>query len=92
MNVSIFFTAAHFNPPFFSDFIHDLPTLSADHIAMLNDNISEAEIRTAIESASQFSAPGPDGLTYVFYKCFLDVIISDLVSIFNGIFAESYTC
>ncbi|KAA8595779.1 hypothetical protein FQN60_011070, partial [Etheostoma spectabile] len=55
------------NQVFFSGL--DLPHLSSEHRRFLTD-ISIAEIVEAIAEFPNNKAPGPDGFTIEFYKCF----------------------
>src|SRR5437879_13000520 len=58
-----------------SRYIPQLPIHSIRHFA---SPISPLEISQAIQSKDNNSAPGPDGLTYIFYKTFISPITSIL--------------
>ena len=60
-----------------------LTPLDSDSVKPLADDITVFEIDQAIQSASKLSSPGPDGLTYNFYKKFSALLSPDLNIIFN---------
>ena len=57
--------------------------------ASLEDNFTEAEVKAAIFGSYAEGAPGPDGLSFLFYQKFWDLIKHDLMEMFedwnNGI-------
>ena len=60
-----------------------------------DQEITEYEVRKAIQKLNKYSAPGPDGLTSSLYKSFSDFFAPLLVELFNnmndkGIFPESF--
>src|SRR5438128_4134124 len=61
-----------------SRYIPQLPINSIRHFAI---PISPLEISHAIQSKDDNSAPGPDGLTYIFYKTFISPMTSILSNI-----------
>ena len=63
-----------------TQFIPQLPIHSIRQFAL---PISSLEISKAIQSKEDNSAPGPDGLTYAFYKTFLPSMTSILSQIAN---------
>ena len=62
-----------------------LPVLTSDQQTRVGASFTEREIRDAIKYSSKISSPGPDGLSYNFYKKFIDLVVPDLTSLFNEI-------
>ena len=51
----------------------------------LNDSdIQETEVREAISEAPTNSSPGPDGITFEFYKKFVDILAPALTNLYNS--------
>ena len=71
-------------PPFIhsplSQYIPQLPIHSIRHFS---SPISPLEISKAIQAKDDNSAPGPDGLTYAFYKSFISYITLILSHVAN---------
>ena len=65
------------------DFLGDLPQLSDQKAEELERPITENEVAKAIKDSKNGSSPGPDGLTYEFYKATSDWIVPILTRIFN---------
>ena len=63
-------------------------TVDANDKEDLNRDISLEEVRTALISAANNKSPGIDGIPYEFYRKFFDVIGTDLIDVYNCIFAE----
>ena len=78
------FTACILSPPDQDFFINslDLP-LSDRESALCEGDITSAECLAALNSFRNNKSPGIDGLPYEFYKCFGDVLGSDLVTVLN---------
>ena len=55
------------------------------HLIALNSEYTKEEIRDTIVSMKNFSSPGPDGLTYEFYKKFETLISPILLKVANEI-------
>jgi hypothetical protein len=53
---------------------------------MLESRFSEDEIREAVFSSYADGAPGPDGLSFMFYQCFWEVVKNDLITLFEDWF------
>src|SRR5437879_2855965 len=58
-----------------------IPQLPIHSIRQLTTPISTLEISQAIQSKDDNSAPGPDGLTYIFYRTFISPMTSILSNI-----------
>jgi hypothetical protein len=65
-------------PDFFS---HD-EKIRPEENTLLEGSFSEAEIKDVVFSSYAEGAPGPDGLSFMFYQCFWEVIKDDLISLF----------
>ena len=50
---------------------------------------TELEIKDAVFSCYADGAPGPDGISFLFYHKFWDVLKKDLVNMFNDFFRVS---
>ncbi len=66
---------------FFSNLI--LPKLREENKGKLEVSISEEEIHNTIKSLSNSKAPGNDGYTAKFYKCFSREVMPMLLCVFN---------
>lgn len=64
-------------------FLQDLPKLDPETAAKIDHPITEEEVRDAINKSKANSSPGPDGLTYQFYKKTKEWMIPLLTKIFN---------
>jgi hypothetical protein len=62
--------------------------LSAEERDELEKQFSAEEIKSAMFSCYPEGAPGPDGLSFLFYHKFWDVVIEDVVAMFNDLFAS----
>jgi hypothetical protein len=58
--------------------------VKADENEMLSRSFSEEEIREAVFSSYADGDPGPDGLSFMFYQTFWDVVKKDLIDMFNA--------
>ena len=65
----------HLGPSFWED--GDLVTEEENE--RLQSNFSEREIKEAIFGSYAHGAPGPDGLSFLFYQTFWDVIKTDFM-------------
>jgi hypothetical protein len=57
---------------------------SKDENDMLSRSFLEEEIREVVFSSYANGAPGPDGLSFMFYQSFWDVVKTDLVEMFHA--------
>lgn len=57
--------------------------MTREENGMLSAPFMEEEIREAIFSCYAEGAPGPDGLTFLFYQKFWDVVKRDIVNLFR---------
>ena len=62
--------------------------VSESSLAMLSKNISIEEISKVIRLVKKDSSPGPDGITFHFYKIFWEVIKEDLISVYEFSFSD----
>jgi hypothetical protein len=69
------------------DFSSNDEKIRPDENTLLEGMFSEEEIREAMFSSYADGAPGPDGLSFMFYLCFWDVIKDDLISLFEDWYA-----
>jgi hypothetical protein len=49
----------------------------------LDCRYTEGEIKEVVFGSYVDGAPGPDGLSFMFYQCFWDIVRGDLLEIFN---------
>jgi hypothetical protein len=66
------------------DFFSDDEKVKVDENEMLSRSFSEEEIREAVFSSCADGTPGPDGLSFMFYQTFWDVVKKDLFDMFNA--------
>ena len=57
--------------------------VSADQNAFLEADFTEAEVKAAVFGSYAEGAPGPDGLSFLFYQKFWELIKQDLLAMFN---------
>jgi hypothetical protein len=57
-----------------------------DENIMLESRFSEEEIKEVVFSSYADGAPGPDGLSFMFYQCFWDIVKYDLINLFEDWF------
>jgi hypothetical protein len=65
-----------------SNFFSDDEKITPEENTLLESSFSEAEIKEVVFSSYADGAPGPDGLSFMFYQCFWEVIKDDLISLF----------
>jgi hypothetical protein len=66
-----------------SDFWEEGDKVTREENVLLIAPFTEAEIKEAIFSCYSEGAPGPDGLPFLFYQKFWDVVKGDLVALFE---------
>jgi hypothetical protein len=66
------------------DFFSANERVKVDENEMLSRSFSEEEIREAVFSFYADGAPGLDGLSFMFYHTFSDVVKKDLIDMFNA--------
>ncbi len=59
------------------------PTLNEEEKEDLNAPITINEIKQVLHTRNSRSSPGPDGLTYLFYKKFKNIMLKPLCKLFN---------
>lgn len=62
-----------------------LPRITESDKSMLEEPISELEIKKAIQEIPNGKSPGPDGLTALYYKKFQDLLTPRMCTYMNGI-------
>lgn len=67
-----------------------LPTLPSDALTALNAPITLDELDDTIKALPTGKAPGPDGLTYLYYKTFTSQLAPHMVPLFNA-FLEGHS-
>ncbi|KAH6943269.1 hypothetical protein HPB50_018354 [Hyalomma asiaticum] len=65
-----------------------LQQLEEEDVKGICDDVTMEELRSAIRSMSQNTAPGSHGLTTSFYATFLDILGEAFVTLINSIFRE----
>jgi hypothetical protein len=68
------------------DFFSEEEKVRVDENNMLESRFSEEEIKEAVFSSYADGAPGPDGLSFMFYQCFWDIVKFDLINLFEDWF------
>jgi hypothetical protein len=68
-------------------FLDDEKVLVEENI-MLGNAFNEEEVREAVFGSYAGGAPGPDGLSFMFYQKFWDIIKEDLIDMFNVWFSD----
>lgn len=61
-----------------------LPTLPTEAMSSLNDPIDAEELEDVLKALPLGKAPGPDGLTYLYYKTFSSQLAPHLLGLFNA--------
>lgn len=60
--------------------------MSREENEMLESGFSEEEVREAIFSCYPEGAPGPDGLPFLFYQKFWNIIKKDVLALFADLY------
>jgi hypothetical protein len=68
------------------DFFSNEEKIRPEENILLESKFSEVEIKEAIFSSYADGATSPDGLSFMFYQCFWDIIKYDLISLFEDWF------
>jgi hypothetical protein len=50
---------------------------------LLEGSFSKVKIKEVVFSSYAEGAPGPNGLSFMFYQCFWEVIKDDLINLFE---------
>ena len=69
-----------------SSFWEDVDKVTPEENSSLIAPFTEAEIKEAVFSCYVEGAPGPDGLSFLFYQKFWNLIKADLIDMFNDFF------
>jgi len=69
-----------------SSFWEDVDKVTPEENSSLIAPFTEAEIKEAVFSCYAEGAPGPDGLSFLFYQKFWNLIKADLIDMFNDFF------
>ncbi|XP_010506884.1 PREDICTED: uncharacterized protein LOC104783422 [Camelina sativa] len=81
------FTTLH--PTNFDEVLREVhPVITAEANAQLTARVTESEVRAALFMMHPDKAPGPDGMTALFYQKAWQIVKGDLVSLVNGFFEE----
>jgi hypothetical protein len=56
--------------------------VSAEDNAMLDSPFTEEEVKTAIFNSNSDGAPGPDGLSFMFYQKIWNLVKHDVMALF----------
>jgi hypothetical protein len=65
-------------------FFSDKEKVSLEENIMLGSAFTKEEVKIAVFGSYADGAPGPDGLYFMFYQKFWDVIKKDLINMFNA--------
>lgn len=68
------------------DFFSEEAKITVEENARLEARFTEEEIKTGVFSSYSDGAPGPDGLPFMFYQCFWDLVKDDLIRMFDAWF------
>jgi len=68
-----------------SEYLRFVPTLTEEHKKALGRPIDIQEVKVAIMATGGEKSPGIDGLTYEFYKTFIDNVSPMLATIYNNL-------
>ena len=70
------------------EFFEDLPTLPEYEADLIHAVLTEQEVKQVLEECRVGAAPGPDGLSYEFYKTFNRTLAPVLAGVFNHYLEE----
>jgi hypothetical protein len=65
------------------DFFSDEEKVSIAKNEILGGVFSEEEVKEAVFGSYADGAPGPDGLSFIFYQTYWDIVKGDLIAMFN---------
>lgn len=65
-----------------------LPSMKKETKDSMEESVQLCEIKAAIKSLSNGKTPGNDGFTVEFFKCFQDVLMPFLTTLFNDIISK----
>ena len=75
------------NPEEFAPIIQCIPQVITDHMnALLTRPITELEVKKAVFSLHPNKAPGPDGMSPVFFQKFWNIVKLDLIAAISSFF------
>uniref|UniRef100_A0A8C5FMU7 Reverse transcriptase domain-containing protein n=1 Tax=Gadus morhua TaxID=8049 RepID=A0A8C5FMU7_GADMO len=82
-----------FNPDTIDDFLRSapLPQLKEDDRTYLEKHVQELKVKAAIKALAAGKAPGQDGFSVDFYKCFQEVLSPFLTLLYRDIIATQST-
>jgi hypothetical protein len=70
------------------NFFLDNEKVSVEENIMIGSAFTNEEVREAVFGSYAGGAPGPDGLSFMFYQKFWDIIKEDLIDMFNVWFSD----
>jgi len=70
------------------EFFEGLPTLPEYEADLIHIELTEQEVKDIVEECRMGAAPGPDGLSYEFYKTFKGTLAPVLARVFNHYLQE----
>jgi hypothetical protein len=70
------------------NFFSDDEKVYVEENIMLGSAFTEEEVREAVFRSYVDGAPGPDGLSFMFYQKFRDIIKEDLIAMYNASFSD----
>jgi hypothetical protein len=71
------------------NFFSEDEKITLEENIMLGSAFTEEEVKTAVFGSYADGAPGPDGIPFMFYQKFWDVIKLDLINMFNAWFDDN---
>jgi hypothetical protein len=69
-------------------FLSEDEKVSLEENIMLGSAFTEEEVSIAVFGSYADEAPGPDGLSFMFYETFWDVVKTDLINMFDAWFRD----
>ena len=91
----LYMSECEYDPKRMDDFLEgtSLPQLNTDEKVFLETELQEREVITAIKALTAGRAPGQDGFSIDFYKCFQDALAPTLTILYQDMIAtQSMPC
>lgn len=80
---SLFCYEDRLNISLMHDFFHENEKVTMEENGGLEDPFAESEVKKAVFESYSDGAPGPDGLSFMFYQTFWDIAKVDLMAMFH---------